>query len=76
MVRPFEWSGQALPSGEAELYAIGLGVADSVLLKSFLDGAKLFKAARLITICNERAVGKSSVARQWLSKNTRHVDLT
>ena len=40
------------------MYAIGLGVAEAIFLESFVDGAKLFKWATIITVFTGSTAGK------------------
>ena len=64
----------ALSSGEAELYAIGLGVAEALFLRTFLLESGLFKNVG-ITIHTDSTAGKSIASRFGLSRKTRHIDI-
>ena len=64
----------ALSSGEAELYAIGAGAADSLFIRSLLLEACLIPKVQLFIHTNSTA-SKSVVSRYGTSRKTRHVQL-
>ena len=64
----------ALSSGEAELYAIGLGVQEALFVKSLILEAKLAKAVNL-TCHTDSTSGKSMATRFGLGKKTKHIEL-
>ena len=65
----------ALSSGEAELYAIGLGVSESLFIRSFLFESQLSKNVNIIRIHTDSTAGKSMATRFGTSKKTKHVQL-
>jgi hypothetical protein len=67
-------SVHALSSGEAELYAIGSGMAEALHLKSFLEESGFCKQAKII-LRTDSTAGKSMATRYGTSKKTRHVQL-
>ena len=64
----------ALSSGEAELYAIGLGIQEALFVKSLLLEAKLAKGVNL-TCYTDSTAGKSMATRYGLGKKTKHIEL-
>ena len=64
----------ALSSGEAELYAIGLGVSESLFIRSLLLESQLSKNVN-IRIHTDSTAGKSMATRFGTSKKTKHVQL-
>ena len=64
----------ALSSGEAELYAIGAGAADSLFIRLLLLQACLTPKVHLF-INTDSAAGKSMASRHGTSRKTRHVQL-
>ena len=64
----------ALSSGEAELYAIGAGAADSLFIRSLLLEACLIPKVHLF-IHTDSTAGKSMASRYGTSRKTRHVQL-
>ena len=64
----------ALSSGEAELYAIGLGVSESLFIRSLLLESRLSKNVN-IRIHTDSTAGKSMATRFGTSKKTKHVQL-
>ena len=64
----------ALSSGEAELYAIGLGVQEALFVKSILLEAGLAKTINL-TCYTDSTAGKSMATRYGLGKKTKHIEL-
>ena len=64
----------ALSSGEAELYAIGAGAADSLFIRSLLLEACLIPKVHLF-IHTDSSAGKSMASRYGTSRKTRHVQL-
>ena len=64
----------ALSSGEAELYAIGSGVADGLFVRSLVEESQLFQKTNLSVFTNSN-VGKSIVSRFGASRKTKHVEL-
>ena len=64
----------ALSSGEAELYAIGSGVADGLFVRSLVEESKLFQKTNLFVFTDSN-VGKSIVSRFGASRKTKHVEL-
>ena len=64
----------ALSSGEAELYAIGSGVADALFVRSLLEESRLFGKTNIF-VSTDSAVGKSIVSRFGASRKTKHVQL-
>ena len=66
----------ALSSGEAELYAIGLGVSESLFIRSLLLESQLSKNVNIrIRIHTDSTAGKSMATRFGTSKKTKHVQL-
>ena len=64
----------ALSSGEAELYAVGLGVSESLFVRSLLIESKLTLKVNII-IHTDSTAGKSMASRHGLSKKTKHIQL-
>ena len=64
----------ALSSGEAELYAIGTGIAEGLALGNFLVEACLCTKFQLL-VYTDSSAGKSIATRLGVSKKTRHIDL-
>ena len=64
----------ALSSGEAELYAIGLGASESLFIRSLLLESQLSKNVN-IRIHTDSTAGKSMATRFGTSKKTKHVQL-
>jgi hypothetical protein len=64
----------ALSSGEAELYAIGLGVQEALFVKSLILEAKLAKGVNL-SCHTDSTAGKSMATRFGLGKKTKHIEL-
>ena len=64
----------ALSSGEAELYAIGLGVSESLYVRTLLLESKLCSKCN-ITLHTDSTAGKSMASRRGLSRKTKHVQL-
>ena len=64
----------ALSSGEAELYAIGAGAADSLFIRSLLLEACLIPRVHLF-VHTDSTAGKSMASRRGTSRKTRHVQL-
>ena len=64
----------ALSSGEAELYAIGSGVADSLFVRSLVMESRLFSKAN-ICVFTDSTAGKSMAGRFGTSRKTKHVEL-
>ena len=64
----------ALSSGEAELYAIGLGTSESLFVKSILLETEIVPKVN-IRIHTDSTAGKSMSTRFGTSKKTRHVQL-
>ena len=64
----------ALSSGEAKLYAIGAGAADSLFIRSLLLEACLIPRVRLF-VHTDSTAGKSVASRYGTSRETRHVQL-
>jgi hypothetical protein len=64
----------ALSSGEAELYAIGLGVSESLYVRTLLLESKLCSKCN-ITVHTDSTAGKSMASRHGLSRKTKHVQL-
>ena len=64
----------ALSSGEAGLYAIGLGISEPLYVKSLLLESKLASRC-VITLHTDSAAGKSMASRHGLSKKTKHIHL-
>ena len=58
----------ALSSGEAELYEIGSGTADALLVRSLVEEANL-------CVSTGSNVGKSIASRFGASRKTKHVEL-
>ena len=61
-------------SGEAKLYAIGLGVSESLFIRSLLLESQLSKNVN-IRIHTDSTAGKSMATRFGTSKKTKHVQL-
>ena len=64
----------AISSGEAELYAIGAGAADSLFIRSLLLEACLIPRVHLF-VHTDGTAGKSTASRYETSRKTRHVQL-
>jgi hypothetical protein len=64
----------ALSSGEAELYAMGLGVSESLFVRSLLLESKLTLKCNII-VHTDSTAGKSMASRHGLSKKTKHIQL-
>jgi len=64
----------ALSSGEAELYAIGYGVMETIFLRNFLREVNLSPRVP-ITIYTDSTAGKSMATRYGASRRTRHIEL-
>ena len=64
----------ALSSGEAELYAIGSGVADGLFVRSLVEESQLFQKTNLFVFTDSN-VGNSIVSRFGASRKTKHVEL-
>ena len=64
----------ALSSGEAELYAIGYGGMETIVLRSFLRGVNLAPKGA-IAMCTGSTAGKSMATRYGASRRTRHLEL-
>ena len=64
----------ALSSGEAALYAIGAGAADSLFIRSLLLEACLIPRVHLF-VHTDSTAGKSMASRYGTSRKTRHVQL-
>ena len=64
----------ALSSGEAELYAIGVGAADSLFIRLLLLEACLIPRVHLF-VHTDSTAGKSMASRYGTSGKTRHVQL-
>ena len=64
----------ALSSGEAELYAIGSGIADALFVPSLVEESKLFQKSNIF-VSTDSNVGKSIVSRFGASRKTKHVHL-
>ncbi len=61
-------------SGEAELYAIGLGISESLFVRTLLMESKLCSKCNII-IHTDSSAGKSMASRHGLSKKTKHIHL-
>jgi len=64
----------ALSSGEAELYAIGLGISESLFVRTLLMESKLCTKCNII-LHTDSSAGKSMASRHGLSKKTKHIHL-
>ena len=64
----------ALSSGEAELYALGLGVAESLFIKSLILEAGFAKSCG-ITLYTDSSAGKSISNRWGTIRKTKHIEL-
>ena len=64
----------ALSSGEAELYALGLGIAESLFLRSLILEADLATACKII-IYTDSSAGKSMATRFGTTRKTKHIEL-
>ena len=64
----------ALSSGEAELYAIGTGVAEALYVRNFLQETQLSPNIQ-VTVYTDSTTGKSIATRMGASKRTKHVQL-
>ena len=64
----------ALSSGEAELYAIGTGVAEALYVRNFLQETQLSPNIQ-VTVYTDSTTGKSIATRMGASKRTEHVQL-
>ena len=64
----------ALSSGEAELYAIGSGIADVLFVRALVEESKLFQKSNIF-VSTDSNVGKSIVSRFGASRKTKHVHL-
>ena len=63
-----------LPSGEAELYAIGSGIADALFVRSSVEESKFFQKTNIV-VSTYGNVGKSIVSRFAASRKAKHVNL-
>ena len=64
----------ALSSGEAELYAIGTGIAEGLALGNFAVEACICTTFKLV-VYTDSTTGKSIAIRFGVTKKTRHIDL-
>ena len=64
----------ALSSGEAELYALGLGVAESLFIKSLIFESGSAKTCS-ITSYTDSTAGKSMSNRWGTTRKTKHIEL-
>ena len=64
----------ALSSGEAELYAIGYGVIETIFLRGFTRDVNLAPKVT-ITVNTDSVAGKSMATRYGASRRTRHIEL-
>ena len=64
----------ALSSGEAELYALGLGIAESLFLRSLILEANLATTCKT-TIFTDSTAGKSMATRFGTTRKTKHIEL-
>ena len=64
----------ALSAGEAELYAIGASILESLHAKDFMVEAGLAKACH-ITIHTDSSAAKPTATRFGTTRKTRHIDL-
>ena len=64
----------ALSSGEAELYAIGTSILESLHLKHFMLESGLIKHCN-ITVLTDSSAAKSMATRFGATKRTRHIEL-
>ena len=62
----------ALSSGEAELYAIGTGVAEALGLRNFLHELGILST---ITVCTDSSAARSITTRHGVTKQTKHIQL-
>ena len=64
----------ALSSGEAELYAIGQGISETLYVRNLILDAELAKKVKL-HIYTDSTAGKSMATRFGSGKKTKHVEL-
>ena len=64
----------ALSSGEAELYALGLGIAESLFLRSLILEANLATTCKIM-IFTDSTAGKSMATRFGTTRKTKHIEL-
>jgi len=64
----------ALSSGEAELYALGLGVSEALFIKSLVLEAQFAKTCH-ITLYTDSTAGKSMSNRWGTTRKTKHIEL-
>ena len=64
----------AFSSGEAELYALGVGVAEPLFIHSLIVGAGFSKTCS-ITLFTDSAAGKSMSNPRGTTRKTKHIEL-
>jgi hypothetical protein len=64
----------ALSSGEAELYALGLGIAESLFLRSLILEANLATTCKIM-IFTDSTAGRSMATRFGTTRKTKHIEL-
>ena len=64
----------ALSSGEAELYALGLGIAEGLFIRSLILESNLAKTCNLVVYTDSTA-GKSMATRFGTTRKTKHIEL-
>ena len=64
----------ALSSGEAELYAIGQGISETLYVRNLILDAELARKVKL-HIYTDSTAGKSMATRFGSGKKTKHVEL-
>ena len=64
----------ALSSGEAELYALGLGIAESLFIRSLILESNLATTCKILVFTDSTA-GKSMATRFGTTRKTKHIEL-
>jgi hypothetical protein len=64
----------ALSSGEAELYALGLGIAESLFIRSLILESNLATTCKILVFTDSTA-GKSMATRFGTTRKTKHNEL-
>ena len=70
-------ASQASSSAEAEFYAMGMAVQDSLHLQSFLQEMRLSELAKPfeLTVCTDSSSGKALASKLGLTRTNKHVQL-
>ena len=64
----------ALSSGEAELYAIGQGISETLYVRNLLLEAKFAKTVK-INVHTDSTAGKAIASRFGTGKKSKHIEL-